>query len=75
VLAAIAYRPAFPPTHEPFVAPVPANEQTTSDRNLGYRASVVDSLGVALPSSDRDHPATASLTATDEISIVLADSE
>lgn len=41
---------------ELLVALAPANEQTISDRGLRYITSFVDSLGIALLSSDRDCP-------------------
>jgi hypothetical protein len=47
---------------ELLIALVPANERTISDRGLRYIASFVDSLGIALLSTDKDSPTAAPLT-------------
>jgi hypothetical protein len=43
------------PSRELFVAPALANAQTISDGDLRYITSFVDSLDIALLSSDKDH--------------------
>jgi hypothetical protein len=52
---------AYLPTRELFVALAPANEQTISDRDLRYITSFVDSLDIALLSSDKITPTTSPL--------------